>query len=468
MSGSLSDCNIVRPVRDVLITIEEGERPRASIERQLREAIRSGLLQAGAALPSSRSLAADLSVARSTVVEAYEQLAVEGYLIAQQGRATTVASLGAPAVETDDVNPLGPTYRYDLRPGEPSVGSFPRAEWRRATRRILDEAPDDAFGYGDPRGRIELRTALSEYLARVRGVHVDLAGLRIYGGHVQALGFIAEALRMQGVSRVAVEDAMLFFHRQVLEIVGLEVVSVPVDGQGVCADALAQLDVGAVFVTPANNFPFAVTMSSQRRNDLLAWARSQNAWVVEDDYDGEFRYDRRPIGSLQGLDPERVLYSGTASKAIAPSLRISWLVVPPGLRQELAIATHMRAGVSSLSQLVLADLIERGAYDRHVRKQRAIYRRRAQQLSEILSPIEWLDVPNVDAGMHMFATLKGDSPGETAIIQAAEAASVGLLGMQTHLGHSSEALVIGFSRPSDHQATAAFEALAEVLVSAYG
>lgn len=377
-------------------------------------------------------MAHDLGIARSTVVGAYEQLAVEGYLVARQGGSTVVAQIAIPAQAIVDRNPMGDQPTHDFRPGEPALGSFPRREWLRSVRTVLLESADDAFGYGDPRGRRELRDALADYLARSRMVHVDSSAVRVHGGFASSLGFVAEMFRRRGIDLIAVEAPMLFFHRQILELAGLETVPVPVDEHGLRVDDLGASGVRAVLVTPGNQQPLGVTMSSARRNALITWAAVNDGWIVEDGYDGEFRYDRRPIGALQGLDADRALYAGTASKSMGPGLHLSWFVVPLELRRDLDAVTHLRGGVSTIDQLALADFIGRGAYDRQVRLQRRIYRQRRSVMLEQLRGVPWLDVAPGSAGLHL-------------------------------VGHHRPGLVINVSRPANHHFATATEKLLAVL-----
>ena len=285
-------------MKDLLVALPDGGPPRAGIENRLRELIRSGAIRAGAPLPSTRGLASDLGVARSTVVAAYEQLAAEGYLRTSQGKPTVVAEVGSASRPEVDRNPFGDPPKYDFRAGEPEAGSFPRREWLRSTRRVLATATDDVFGYADPRGRLELREALADYLARARMVNVDAAAVRVYASFSSTLGFLGQLAVRRNIERIAVEQPMLPFHRSILQSAGVDVVPIKVDEDGLSADLLAEHKVGAVMVTPANQHPLGVTMSSQRRQALVQWARTTNGFIIEDDYDGEFRYDRRPILSL--------------------------------------------------------------------------------------------------------------------------------------------------------------------------
>jgi len=452
--------------RDPRLTGAPGRRQQ--LEAELRRAIRSGRLSPGSALPSTRALAADLDLARSTVVAAYEQLCAEGYLRAEHGSGTRVADVHIARDDTDEVDLFGPTPTYDFRPGEPDASAFPRQAWMRSTRRVLTGAPDATFGYPDPRGVPDLRRELATYLSRTRSVETSTASVRIVGGYVAGLGFIGDALRRGAGPRVAVENPALPFHVDVLRLSGLTTVPIPVDAEGIDVDALDDADVGAVVVTPAHQYPTGATMSPARRTGLIAWARRRHAWIVEDDYDGEFRYDRRPIGALQGLAPDRVVYAGTASKSLAPALRLGWLVVPDGFQAEMLRSIHARAGVSAIEQLVLAEFLASGEFDRHLRDMRQRYRSRSDRLRQVLTrAAPWLDLAPASAGLQVMGRLTANGPSETDVIAAGDEASVGLLGLETDHGAkwTGPGLVVGFSRPPEHQYPAALERLGEVLAS---
>ncbi len=406
-------------------------------------------------------------MARATVVAAYEQLVIEGYLIAHQGAGTRVAEVHQthPAPPEDD-NPWPPAPLADFRPGEPDGGTFPRSTWGQAVRRVLAGTSEGQFGYADPRGVAELRSVLSEYLGRSRSVVATTGSISVFGGVTSSFGFLAEAFRSMGLTRVAVENPNLTFLNSVFSIHGIDLVPVPVDDQGLVVSSLEGLDVGAVLVTPAHQFPLGVTMSAERRTALVDWARRQRAWIVEDDYDGEFRYDRHPIGSLQGLDPARVIYTGTASKMLSPALRISWLVVPEELRAALSMVKHLRGGVSTIEQLALADFIHRGDLDRHLRACRAMYHERRSQLTAILEAnAPWLTLSHAEAGLHLAGTITDSARSEAEIVAQAAEAEVGLIGFAPMwLGSpTAEGLVIGFSRPAAHQFPAACDRIAQFL-----
>lgn len=351
---------------------------RAGLMDALREAVRTGRLAPGTRLPSSRSLAADLGIARNTVADAYAELVAEGWLTARQGSGTRVAQRAEPrpaARRAARSRPVHSRPAHNLLPGSPDLSTFPRADWLKAARRALTAAPNDAFGYGDPRGRIELRTVLADYLARARGVYAEPERIVICAGFVQALKLMGVVLRGRRVREVAVESYGLDVHWRLLADAGLRMPCLPVDGLGARTGELAGLrGVGAALMTPAHQFPTGVPLHPDRRAAAVDWARGTGGLILEDDYDGEFRYDRQPVGALQGLDPEHVVHLGTTSKSLAPGLRLGWMVLPENLVGEVAEAKGLSDWSSSaLEQLTLAEFIESGAYDRHVRSMRLRY-----------------------------------------------------------------------------------------------
>lgn len=460
-------------MRDLLLDIDPSLGRRVGLEHALRHAIRSGQLEPGAAVPSTRTLAADYQLSRSTVVAAYEQLGIEGYLVSSQGSGTIVAPRPQPPTRIHRPDPPNLSYSVDFRPGEPDASTFPRSAWMQSLRRVVTGSPDHAFGYPDPRGHTELRRSLAAYLGRARAVVAEPESVRIYGGAVSALSFLAEALRRDGVTAVGIEDPSLFLTRDALRLGGLRTVPVPVDAQGLDVGALSDLDVGAVLVTPAHQFPLGSTMSAERRADLVRWATEGRRWIIEDDYDGEFRYDRQPVGSLQGLDPDRVLYVGTTSKSVGPGLRLAWVVVPAALEQVIGRVTHMRAGVSGVDQMALADFIDQGSLDRHLRKMRALYQSRGAMVADrLVSEVPWMTVPTVRAGLHLTVTLNDDAPAEAALVEEAAKRSLGLMGLGLHWSstarHPAEGLVLGYSRPPQHGFLQAVDTLLSFLGEARG
>ncbi|SCG33839.1 PLP-dependent aminotransferase family protein [Micromonospora halophytica] len=441
---------------------------RAGLERALRAAIRDGRLPPSTRLPATRALAAELGLARGTVSAAYDQLVAEGWLVARVGSGTEVSPLRQ-APPPSPARPAGPaTPRYDLRPGSPDVGAFPVTAWLRATRRALAVAPATAYGYGDPRGRPELRTALAGYLGRARGVLADPERIVVTTGYAQALVLLTTVLRRTGPPVLAMEDPGLPFHREVVRRQGGRVLPLPVDDRGARADLLgvgALADVAAAVVTPAHQYPTGVTLHPSRRHALTGWARDADALVVEDDYDGEFRYDRQPVGAVQGMAPEQVAYVGTAAKTLGPGLRLAWLVLPARLVEPVVEAKrHLDVQTEVVGQLALADLITTHGYDRQVRTVRRRYRQRRDLLLERLGG--WAAVGGVSAGLHATVALPPDGPAEVEVLAEASARGLALAGLDAHRHHPGDGppgLVVGYATAPAHRYRAALDVLADVL-----
>ena len=437
---------------------------RAQLEEQLREAVRSGRLAAGARLPSTRALARDLEVPRGVVVDAYTQLAAEGYLVARHGAPTRVSK--ATARPTDSRRPLTEERppRFDFRPGGPDVSLFPRQSWAASLRRGLRDAPHARLDYGDPRGAPELRGALAAYLGRVRGVACDPGCVIVTSGMAQGMVLVGRTLLARGARRVGVEDPGSGPGRDQLSATGLEPRPIPVDGDGLRADALAEADVDLVLVTPAHQFPTGVVLAPERRAALLDWA-GRGGLVMEDDYDAEYRYDRPPVGAVQGLAPERVVHAGSVSKTLAPALRLGWLVVPEPLVAELARAKAQDdLGTPVIEQLALADFLERGELDRHLRRTRSIYRRRRDALiASLARHVPSVRVSGIAAGLHLVAHLP-TGVEEPSVVEGARARGVGLQGLGEHrLLPGPPALLLGYGRIAEPAIEPGVRALAAAL-----
>jgi GntR family transcriptional regulator / MocR family aminotransferase len=317
--------------RELLVGLDRRAGPlHAQLEAQLREAVRSGRLAAGERLPSSRALAAELAVSRGVVVEAYGQLAAEGYLAVRPGAAPQVAA-GARAAAARPAERAPALPRYDLRPGTPDLALFPRAAWAAAQRRALREVADADLGYPPPGGHRRLRVALAAYLGRVRGVQAAPERIVVCGGVAEAVALVGRVLRAGGARRVAVEDPSHPGTRELMGHSGLEIVPVPVDEGGVDVAAIIAAGVDAALLTPAHQSPTGVVLDPPRRAALAAWARDTGALVIEDDYDAEYRYDRHPVGALQGLAPDHVVHVHSVSKSLAPALRLGWAALPARL-----------------------------------------------------------------------------------------------------------------------------------------
>ncbi|HET6353047.1 PLP-dependent aminotransferase family protein [Streptomyces sp.] len=444
---------------------------RAGLMDALREAVRTGRLAPGTRLPSSRSLAADLGIARNTVADAYAELVAEGWLTAQQGSGTRVARRAEPRkppASAPRTRPARGGPRYSLMAGSPDLASFPRAEWLKAARRALTAAPHEAFGYGDARGRTELRTVLADYLARARGVYADPERIVICSGFVHGLMLMGKVLRRRRVREVAVESYGLDVHWNLLTEAGLRTSALPYDELGTRTDELAgRGEAGAVLLTPAHQFPTGVALHPDRRAAAVDWARGTGGLILEDDYDGEFRYDRQPVGALQGLDPDCVVYMGTASKSLAPGLRLAWMVLPGELVGDVLEAKGSVDWVSSaLDQLTLAEFIASGAYDRHVRGMRLRYRRRRDQLVAALAErAPHIRVSGIAAGLHAVLELP---PGtERSVIQAAAWQNLAVEGVSRFrhgdAARGRDALVVGYGTPPDSAWAGTLDALCRAL-----
>lgn len=440
-------------------------RRRHALAAALREAIATGRLTPGTALPPYRSLAADLGLARGTVSSVYSELVAEGWLTARRGSGTRVADgVTAPpaprATETARAPFLGTAVRHDFALGQPNTGLFPRTAWINATRDALSGAPDDVFAPGHPQGRPELRRVLAGYLARARGVHASADEIVLMTGVQGSLELLSHNVFGD---RVAVESYGLPFHRMAIERGGTEVVPVAVDHHGLIVDELTRLDVSAVVLTPSHQFPTGVALHPERRAQLIAWARHTGALIVEDDYDGEFRYDRSPVGALQALGPDVVIYAGSVSKSLSPAVRIGWLVLPTRLVDTVAWAKGVREpDASLLDQLVLAQMITSGAYDRHIRRSRQFYRRRTDALTARLATIG-IEVPGVAAGLHTVIPVAADT--ESALVARAHEQGIAIAGLDffRHPGSPrlpDGGLVVGFGTPSASSFGADLDALA--------
>jgi GntR family transcriptional regulator / MocR family aminotransferase len=427
---------------------------------KLREAIRDGRLGAGTRLPATRDLAGELGVSRGVVVGAYEQLLAEGRLVGRPGAGTFVAA--GPAPERAIAPPPAPGPVQPLRPGIPDLNLFPRRAWRRAYESALATAAAADLDYGDPAGAPALRGQLAGYLTRMRAARVEPAGLLVTTGAAQAFAVLAAALRRRGVSRIGVEDPGSASIREHLSAAGLAPVPVPVDGGGLDVAALGRTRLAAVVVTPAHQFPTGVVLAPDRRGALVAWARCTGGLVVEDDYDAEFRYDRDPVGSLQGLAPDAVALVGSVSKGLAPALRLGWLAGPPRLMPDLAAAkTAADNGGPALEQLAFARLLEGGGYDRHLRAVRRIYRYRRDVAVEALARyLPSAVVTGVAAGMHLMVTLP-DGVDDAALAARAAAQGIGALALSgTRIARGGPpGLAIGYASAPPDRLRSAIEAL---------
>jgi GntR family transcriptional regulator/MocR family aminotransferase len=459
---------------------------------ELRSAILSRRLQPGTKLPSTRELASELGVSRSAVVAAYEQLLAEGYTSGRHGSGTYISpDLPGPdddkatrrrkpaAAIASNSGPMQPfsdfidvTAQSDQRPfnlGRTLVDARSVEVWRKLSARTFRSLDPSHFGYSDPRGTIELRTTICDYLIAARGVRCDPDQIVVTAGTQQALDIVIRILPGPN-KEVWIEDPCYPLTRQALLAAGATVRPIPVDAQGI--------DVGkgirsapnarAVFVTPSHQFPTGVVLSMARRLELLAWARESNAWIVEDDYASEFRYGGRPLASLQGLDQsERVIYIGTLNKALFPGLRMGYAVVPRALLRPFVTARYlMDRQPSTLSQAVVTAFMEEGHFAAHIRRMRQLYREQRDELVAALKRRlgDELTVDRPDQGMHLVAFTRRDL-SDTAIERAGRDHGVIVRAMSRLYVAATprSALVLGFSGHPRQTIVPAVERLAQTV-----
>ena len=441
----------------------------SQIEGQLRSRIRDGALRAGTPLPSTRDLARQLGISRRVVVDAYGQLTAEGYLSVRQGARPRVA---APAVGASPA-PAGPPpgtteLRFDFRPSMPDVTTFPRAVWARCLRTAATTITDADLSYGDPRGVEALRVALADYLGRVRGVVAATENVVITSGYTQALAVVCRALAETGARHIALESPADPEYGMIAARAGLDPVSVAVDADGIQVDLLRAANPDAVAVTPAHQHPTGAVLSSARRTDLVAWLRERGAIAVEDDYDAEYRYDRAAVGAVQGLEPDRVVYAGSASKTLAPALRLGWLVVPSALlgavRDEKLLTDR---GTARIEQLAFTDFLTSGHLDRHLRRMRLRYGARREALVAALADaLPGATVHGIAAGLHLTVELpRGDD--EQAIREEALERRIALSTMSDYGAHACPpTLMLGYGHLPEAAVRPGVRGLAEAIRAA--
>jgi GntR family transcriptional regulator / MocR family aminotransferase len=458
----------VRTNSELLVVLRRDERAplHRQIEASIRDSIRAGQLSRGSTLPPSRVLAADLGVSRGVVVEAYQQLSAEGYLASRAGGHTQVAAGPAPRATTPRAaRPQRP--RIDLSYGRADVSSFPRAAWLRAIRGALTYAPNDVFGYLTGSGVPQLRTAVADYVNRVRGTLAQPDHIVICTGYAQGITLLIQLLAASGAKRLALEDPSSRDDAlPAAQAAGLEVVGVPVDRNGIRVDLLRETDADAVVLTPCHQWPTGSVLSAENRAAVLRWATRRGALVIEDDYDAEYRYGRTPVGAMQGLAPDHVVYAGSVSKTLAPGIRLGWLVMPGHLAEPMAAAkVAADRGSPALEQLALADFLARGEFDRHLRRMRPVYRRRRDALLAALTRhLPGLEPAGVSAGLHLVTWLPPDLD-EATIVAAAGRAGVAVDAVGpyriTHPGPGG--LIFGYATVSEQAIAEGIEILARVI-----
>lgn len=440
-----------------------------SLIRQVYEHIRAqilcGTLQGGTHLPSTRELATNLHISRNVVLEAYDQLVAEGYLESRAGSGTYVAegirfekgqsepdfsstaSVAEPRTENDHI---------DFRSGLPALDLFPRKQWSQIAQHVYTKAEPSLFGYDNPEGRLELRTALARYLQRTRGVSCQPAQILILSGAAQAFSLLNRLL-LSPNDEIVIEDPMTYEMQVILSSSGAQLVPVPVDERGMQTDLLPLTTrPRCIFVTPSHQFPMGGILPVQRRLHLLQFARTADCYLVEDDYDSEFRYVGSPISSLQGLSPERVIYIGTFSKILSPALRLGYIVLPAELvARSRSIKRLLDLHSPSLEQLILAQFIESGNLERHIVRMRRVYQKRRNVLITTLRQqfSNQVEIVGDATGLHLVAHFSHVT-FTPEIIAAIERAGVHVYPIERHAmvkGRHLHEIILGYGHLSPAQ-----------------
>jgi GntR family transcriptional regulator / MocR family aminotransferase len=462
------------------------------IHRQIYEGIRcailDGLLRPGQRVPSTRALALDLDVSRLPVLTAYDQLLHEGYLEGRVGSGTYVSAavpddlLGHPVPANGAAPPSTPRRRAHRPPpvrdeggldpfrmSLPALDQFPHAAWAKLVARHAHALTHAQMAYGDPAGLVPLRLAIAEHLRAARAVRCEVDQVLITSGSQAGLR-LAGAVLLRAGDRVAVEEPSSPLARAALGAGGAEVVPVPVDEEGMSVDSLRRREarVRAAYVTPSHQYPLGMSMTASRRFTLLDWATRRKAWLLEDDYDSEYRYVSRPLAALQGMDPhERVVYIGTFSKVLFPAVRVGYLVVPPSLRQRFLEAREAFDLFSpTLYQAALAEFLREGHFARHLRRMRGVYLARRDALLTGLARHcgSWLTVLNADAGLHVAVLLSGDlDDGDVVRRMAARGLTATALSTCYAGASRRSGLLLGFGGSTERRLLEATRVLGEVL-----
>jgi GntR family transcriptional regulator/MocR family aminotransferase len=455
------------------------------VQEALRRAIRSQRLRSGERLPSTRQLADQLGVSRGLVVSVYEQLLAEGYVVSTVGSGTRVAdgltgsgdSTPSEAAEVDPAR-LVPVPNIDFGYGVPDLRAFSTRDWLWALGDAIKAMPTGDLGDGTAEGDAQLRAVLAGYHRRVRAGCADPADTIVVGGFRQGLTFVLGALVAHGIERIGLEDPGPRDHDHIARRAGLRVSAVPVDAEGVRVDHLRDSGGRAVLLTPAHQCPTGAVLSPTRRHELVEWAHEVDGVILEDDYDAEFRYDRQPVGSLQGLAPDRVVALGSVSKTLAPALRIGWVFTPPRFRDGILTEKYLSCrGVPQLDQAALARLIETGRFDRHLRKVRDSYRQRRDALvSAVAENMEGATITGLDAGHHALLRLPA-GVDEERVVAHARAAGIAVRGLSDYRVTPDDeaprdplpaALVIGFGNVTTRQIREGIGVLGELVAARAG
>lgn len=439
-----------------------------------RGAILAGRLRPGQRLPSTRALASELKISRLPAVYAFEQLLHEGYIEGRTGSGTYVTQsipdeLTPGPPERPTFSNVAPERRaIDLAPFRvslPALDRFPQKIWSRLVARNARRLTPDLMAYGDPAGHFPLREAIADYLQTARAVRCDPSQVLIVSGSQMALQICASTLLQRGKS-VCVEEPGYPGAHDALTGAGATLVPIEVDEDGVNVDAIARVkSIGAVYVTPSHQYPLGVSMTASRRLALLEWAKRTGAWIIEDDYDSEYRYASRPLGSLQGSDTAaRVIYIGTFSKVLFPALRVGYMVVPSALIEPFVRAREALDIFSPiLEQLVLTDFLSEGHFGRHLRRMRAIYAGRRDALVNALREHIGLEPYNSDAGLHLSVFLPRGLDDRRVVQKALDRGVHATALSSCYVRRPKNGLILGFGGADERRLVAAARKLGEIV-----
>ena len=459
-----------------------------SLQMQLYELVKrkieDGTVGAGSRLPSSRGLAAELGIARATVTAAYEQLIAEGYVTSRRGARLEVTEphTAAPIPTADPKPPTGPSKTRPpmlLKPGVPDLRLFPDRQWIKAATRSWRAGAQNVLGDWDPAGALQLRRAIAAHLWEWRGIKADPDQVLVTAGSAGALQLILDTLTSKGDPIAAEEPGYPAFHRLATRR-GLEIIPVPVDGEGMDVEALRRCPAQPrlCVVTPSHQYPSGGAMSIGRRRQLLEWAASVDGLIVEDDYDSEFRYEGRPVPALLSISPEaRIIYVGTTSKVLSPAIRIGYIVGPLDIVERLRrTADNLEQRASIIPQYPLAEIIESGDYARHVRRMRRTYRERKRFLVNCLGgmvPKSHLKVSPQAAGLHLLAHFgPALDKGQDDMVLQEKCREIGLgvkgLSFFYRGAERRSGFLIGFAAFEEEEIARGVKLLAGVLMDAAG
>lgn len=394
----------------------------SQLTTQLREALLCGKIPPGQRMPPTRNLAQELTISRNTVIQAYEQLLAEGYLCSAAGSGTFAADIGVlPKLEKPGYasHPIRQanlsTDTIEFRAGNPDLAAFPRGLWAKALKDACLDAETDAFGYGSAGGHIRLRQALCGYLYRTKGIFCDTERIVIVPGTAAGMELVADVLFERG-STVAVEDPGLVFAYHAMTRMGYTVLPVEADNNGMRVEKLPH-DAGVklICVSPSHQYPLGGVLPAVRRIALLEYAQKHNAYIVEDDYDSEFRYHGAPIQSLWHLNDDRVIYMGSFSNVFSPSLRLAYMILPAHLiAKALDMTDELSIRLGAVEQIALAGLMETKEFDRHVYRMKKRYEAKRKHLLNALDASFGSDITvyGENAGFHLLVSYKRNLTGE--------------------------------------------------------